>query len=309
MQKESKIYVAGHRGLVGSALVNQLRADGFDNIITRTHKELDLIDPQQTEAFFASEKPEFVFLVAAKVGGIVGNTTYPAEFIRDNLLIELNVIHSAYTNGVTKLLFVGSSCIYPKLCPQPIKEEYLLTGPLEPTNAPYALAKIAGLSLCSSYRKQYNFNAISCMPTNLYGVGDNYNLETSHVLPALLRKCHEAKLRGDPSFQVWGTGTPKREFLDSRDAASAMVFLMQNYEEGSHINVGTGKDISIGDLVSIVKDVVGFEGDLVFDTTKPDGTPQKLLDTSKINTLGWTAKISLRDGVKHAYDAYVASLK
>jgi len=301
MQKDSKIYVAGHRGMVGSALVRQLEKSGFLNIVTRTSRELDLRDQAAVAAFFHEEKPDYVFLAAAKVGGIVANNTYRAAFLYDNLMMEANVIHQAYVSGVKKLLFLGSSCIYPKLAPQPLKEEYLLTGPLEPTNEPYAIAKIAGIKLCDAYRDQYGCNFISVMPTNLYGPNDNYDLANSHVLPALLRKMHEAKQRGEGEVTVWGTGTPRREFLHSDDLAAACLFLMDSYNEPGLVNIGTGEDLSIRELASLIKDIVGFEGEVVFDTSKPDGTPRKLLDVSKLHALGWTATISLQDGIRKVY--------
>ncbi len=302
MRKNGKIYVAGHRGLVGSAIIRKLTADGFTNIVTRSHHELDLRNQAAVNAFFAAEKPDYVFLSAAKVGGIVANRDYPAEFIYDNLMIEANVIHAAYKNGVEKLLFLGSSCIYPRDCPQPIKEDYLLTGPLEPTNAPYALAKISGLSICESYNRQYGTNFIACMPTNLYGPNDNFDLKNSHVLPALLRKMYEAKRDGKKEVVIWGTGTPYREFLHVDDLADAVVFLMNNYNGSQIVNIGTGVDCTIGDVAKAIKDVVGFEGDLVFDTTKPDGTPRKQLDVSRMHNLGWDAKISLKDGLEATFE-------
>lgn len=302
MEPDSKIYVAGHRGLAGSAIVRALQAQGFNNLVLRTHAELDLCDQQATNAFFAAEKPEYVFLAAAKVGGIHANDTYPAEFIRDNLLIQTNVIDAAYSNGCKKLLFLGSSCIYPRDCPQPIKEEYLLTGPLEPTNEWYAIAKIAGIKMCQAYRKQYGFDAISAMPTNLYGPGDNFHPENSHVLPALIRRFHEAKESGAESVTIWGSGTPRREFLYVDDLAEALVFLMQLYSEKKHVNIGCGEDISIGGLAKIVADVVGYKGTITNDFSKPDGTPQKLLDVSMLNSMKWKAKILLHDGIAAAYD-------
>lgn len=299
--KDAKIYVAGHRGLVGAALVRALQARGYENLLTRTHRELDLINRNAVAAFFQAERPEYVFDAAAKVGGIKANNEYPADFIRDNILIQMNVIESAWRTGVKKLLFLGSSCIYPKLAPQPLKEEYLLTGALEPTNEWYAIAKISGIKVCQAYRKQYGFNAINPMPTNLYGPGDNFNLETSHVLPALIRKFHEAKVEGRDQTEIWGTGTPRREFLFADDLADACLFLMERYDDGEIINVGTGEDVSIAELAGIVQAVVGFEGDIEFDTSKPDGTPRKLLDVSRINALGWRYRTSLRDGIEHTY--------
>jgi len=305
MNKSSKIYVAGHRGLVGSAILRKLEKDGYENLIVRTSKELDLRDKQQVDSFFETEKPEFVFLAAAKVGGIVANNEFPADFIRDNLMIQINVIDASYRNQVEKLLFLGSTCIYPKLAPQPLKEEYLLTGPLEPTNDAYALAKIAGIKMCQSYNKQYGTNYISAMPTNLYGENDNFDLQSSHVMPALIRKFHEAKLSNQSSVEVWGTGTPKREFLYSDDLADACVYLMNHYNEDEIINIGVGEDVSIKELAETVQRIVGFEGELKFDTTKPDGTPRKLVDTTKINQLGWKADVKLEDGISLAYEWFL----
>ena len=302
---EAKIYVAGHRGLVGSAIMRALQRRGYRNIIVRSRSELDLRDRQAVWDFFESERPEYVYLAAAKVGGIWANMTYPVEFLQDNLYIELNVISAAYAFGVKKLLFLGSSCIYPRLAPQPIKEEYLLTGALEPTNQPYAIAKIAGIELVNAYRRQYGVPFISAMPTNLYGPGDNFDLETSHVLPALLRKMHEAKLRGEPTVTVWGTGTPRREFLHVDDLAEACLFLMDRYDDSVPINIGTGEDISIRELAELIRDIVGFGGEIVFDPTKPDGMPRKLLDVSRITDLGWKPKISLREGIEMTYRWYV----
>ncbi|WP_457637188.1 GDP-L-fucose synthase [Oceanithermus sp.] len=305
MTKESKIFVAGHRGLVGSAILRRLEADGFVNLVTRTRDELDLRDQTAVSRFFEKERPEYVFLAAAKVGGILANSTYPADFIRDNLQIQTNVIDAAYRSGSKKLLFLGSSCIYPKHAPQPMKEEYLLTGPLEPTNEWYAIAKIAGIKMAQAYRRQYGFNAISLMPTNLYGPGDNFDLETSHVIPALIRKFHEAKVEGKPHVVIWGTGKPRREFLHVDDLADAAVFLMQKYEEEEFVNVGIGKDVSIYELAKLIREVVGYEGQIRFDLSKPDGTPRKLLDVSRLNALGWRAKISLRDGLRKTYQWYI----
>lgn len=305
MNKSSKIYVAGHRGLVGSAILRKLEKEGYENLIVRTSKELDLRDKQQVDLFFEIEKPEFVFLAAAKVGGIVANNDFPADFIRDNLMIQTNVIDASYRNQVEKLLFLGSTCIYPKLAPQPLKEEYLLTGPLEPTNDAYALAKIAGIKMCQSYNKQYGTNYISAMPTNLYGENDNFDLKSSHVMPALIRKFHEAKLSNQSSVEVWGTGTPKREFLYSDDLADACVYLMDHYNEDEIINIGVGEDVSIKELAETVQRVVGFKGELKFDTTKPDGTPRKLVDTTKINQLGWKADVKLEDGISLAYEWFL----
>ncbi|CAK7052291.1 MAG: GDP-L-fucose synthase [Desulfovibrio sp.] len=301
MQPGSKIYVAGHRGLVGSAIVRALHAQGFTNLVLRTHAELDLCDQQAVNAFFAEEQPEYMFLAAAKVGGIHANDTYPAEFIRDNMLIQANIIDAAYRSGCKKLLFLGSSCIYPRECPQPIKEEYLLTGPLEPTNEWYAIAKIAGIKMCQAYRKQYGFDAIAAMPTNLYGPGDNFHPENSHVLPALIRRFHEAKESGAESVTIWGTGTPRREFLYSDDLADALVFLMQKYSEAEHINVGCGEDVTILELAEAVANAVGFEGKILTDPTKPDGTPRKLLDVGKLTGLGWKAETALHSGLADAY--------
>jgi len=306
MEKRSKIYVAGHRGLAGSAILRRLESLGYTNLITRSRDELDLRQQGPAEAFFAAERPEYVFLAAAKVGGILANASYPADFLRDNLLIQNNVIHSAYVSGVSKLLFLGSSCIYPKLAPQPIKEEYLLTGPLEPTNEWYAIAKIAGIKMCQAYRQQYGFRAISLMPTNLYGPGDNFDLQSSHVLPALIRKFHEAKVAGRGEVTIWGTGSPLREFLHVDDLSGAAVYLMQHYDEPGIVNVGTGSDISIADLARLVQRVAGFSGSLVFDTTKPDGTPRKLLDVSRLAGLGWRASISLEEGVRSTYEWYLS---
>ncbi|MEQ8881863.1 MAG: GDP-L-fucose synthase [Cyclobacteriaceae bacterium] len=303
MDNSSKIFVAGHRGMVGSAIVRHLEADGFNNIIVKTSKELDLRNQQAVEEFFQTEKPEYVFLAAAKVGGIHANNTYRADFLYDNLAMEANVIHSAHTHKVKKLLFLGSSCIYPKMAEQPLKEESLLTGLLEPTNEPYAIAKIAGIKLCESYRDQYGDNFISAMPTNLYGPNDNYDLNNSHVLPALIRKFHSAKVNKDPNVTVWGTGSPLREFLHVDDLAEALVFLMNNYDEKLFVNVGYGEDLSIKDLALLVKEVVGYEGELVFDNSKPDGTPRKLMDSSRIHKLGWKPKISLREGIAQVYEA------
>jgi len=345
MRKSSKIYVAGHRGLVGSAIYRRLQSGGFTGLITRTSRELDLTRQADVEAFFGKERPEYVFLAAAKVGGILANNTYPAEFIYKNLMIQSNIIHSSYLTGTRKLLFLGSSCIYPKFAPQPMKEEYLLTGELEPTNEPYAVAKIAGIKMCQSYNRQYGTNYISVMPTNLYGPGDNFDLETSHVLPALIRKFHEAKVRtanpsedrgtrfeakasnlrpqtSDPGLSasslqpqtsdghyvtIWGTGTPKREFLYVDDLADACVYLMEHYDGSEIVNIGVGEDISIGDLAALVKEVVGFRGDIVYDSSKPDGTPRKLLDVSRLHSLGWKAKTDLREGIRKTYEWYLTS--
>jgi GDP-L-fucose synthase len=302
MHLESKIYVAGHRGLVGSAIVRHLRHLGYTNLLLRTRAETDLTSPSAVHHLFASERPEYVFMAAAKVGGILANSTYPADFLRDNLAIQLNVIDSAHRHGVKKFEFFGSSCIYPKFAPQPMKEEHLLTGALEPTNEWYAIAKIAGLKLCQAYRKQHGFNAISLMPTNLYGPGDNFDLANSHVLPALIRKFHEAKSERRSEVVIWGTGTPRREFLHVDDLASAAVFLMQHYNEPEIINVGVGHDVTIAELAALVKQITGFEGQLVFDSTKPDGTPRKLLDVSRLNGLGWRASIDLDSGIRSTSD-------
>ncbi|GAB6614585.1 GDP-L-fucose synthase [Bacillus cereus] len=309
MKKDSRIYVAGHRGLVGSAILRKLEEQGYTNLVYKTSKELDLRDPKQVEEFFQVEKVDYVFLAAAKVGGIVANNQYPADFIRDNLMIQTNVIDSAYRSGVEKLLFLGSTCIYPKLAPQPLKEEYLLTGELEPTNEPYALAKIAGIKMCESYNRQYGTKYISAMPTNLYGENDNFDLHTSHVLPALIRKFHEAKENNAEFVEVWGTGTPLREFLYSDDLADACVYLMNNYEGNEIVNIGVGEDLSIKELAEKVKATVGFTGELRFDTSKPDGTPRKLVDVTKINALGWKATTSLDEGLKKAYDWFLQTEK
>ncbi len=316
MDKNAKIYVAGHRGLVGSALLRQLSAQGYTNIVTRTHAELDLINQSAVADFFALEQPDYVILAAAKVGGIHANNTYPAEFIHENLSIQTNVIHQAYVNGVKRLLFLGSSCIYPKNCPQPIKEEYLLTGPLEATNRPYALAKIAGIEMCWSYNRQYATQYLAVMPTNLYGPGDNYHPENSHVIPALIRKFHEAKMNNQPTVSVWGTGTPKREFLYSDDMAAACLYLLQladtktaqlfNTSAPPLVNIGCGEDLTIKALAELVKQTTGFTGQITFDHTKPDGTMQKLMDVSKLEDLGWQAKIRLKEGLGLAYQSYLA---
>lgn len=307
MNKGDKIYIAGHRGMVGSAIWRRLEAEGYTNLVGRTSSELDLTDQAEVENFFAEKRPDYVFLAAAKVGGIKANNDYPAQFIHQNLAIQTNVIHNAWKFGATKLAFLGSSCIYPMDCPQPIKEEYLLTGPLESTNQPYAIAKIAGIEMCKSYRRQYGFDAISLMPTNLYGPGDNFDLETSHVLPALIRKFHEAKERGDPEVEIWGTGRPRREFLHVDDLANATLHLMQRYSGLEHINIGVGEDISIGELAEMVRDVVGYEGRLHFDTSKPDGTPRKLLDVTRLHQMGWTEKIGLRDGIRGTLRHFVGN--
>ena len=301
MDKKEKIYIAGHRGMVGSAIYRRLKKDGFENFIFRTSNELDLRDQKAVADFFAKEKPEYVFLAAAKVGGILANNTYRAEFLYDNLMIQSNVIENSYRQGIKKLLFLGSSCIYPKLAPQPLKEEYLLTGLLEHTNEPYAIAKIAGIKMCDAYRSQYGCNFISVMPTNLYGPNDNYDLNNSHVLPALLRKFHEARINDQPEVVVWGSGIPRREFLHADDMADASVFLMRNYNEEGLINIGVGEDLSIKELAEMIKDIVGYKGKIVFDSSKPDGTPRKLMDVSKLSALGWKASISLEDGIAQVY--------
>jgi GDP-L-fucose synthase len=305
MKAEDKIYIAGHRGMVGSALVRKLKKEGFNKLVYRTSSELDLTNQQAVHAFFEQEKPAYVILAAAKVGGIHANNSYKADFLYQNLMIEANIIHAAYIHKVTKLLFLGSSCIYPKFAEQPIKEEYLLTGELEPTNEPYALAKIAGVKMCDAYREQFGCNFISAMPTNLYGPNDNYDLQNSHVLPALLRKFHTAKVTGATSVEIWGTGTPKREFLHVDDLADACYFLLQNHNEAGWLNVGCGEDIAIKDLALLIKKIVGFEGELRFDTSKPDGTPRKLLDMTKMHQLGWRHQISLEEGVREVYEEVV----
>ena len=302
METGSRIYVAGHRGLAGGAILRALKGAGFRELITRSHAELDLCSQAAVEAFFATERPEFVFLAAAKVGGIQANNTYPADFIGENLQIQTNVIHAAWRAGVQKLCFLGSSCIYPRLAPQPIREEHLLTGPLEPTNEWYAIAKIAGIKMCQAYRRQHGFNAISLMPTNLYGPGDNFDIENAHVLPALLRRFDEARERGAAELVVWGTGTPRREFLHADDLASAALFMMQRYESGDIVNVGTGTDVSIAELAALIKEVTGFKGALRFDPSRPDGAPRKLLDVSRARALGWQASIGLEDGLRRTYD-------
>jgi len=302
VEKSSKIYIAGHRGMVGSAILRELKKRGYSNFVYATSSELDLRNQAQVNSFFEKETPDYVVLAAAKVGGIVANNTYRADFIYENLMIEANVIQAAHVNKVTKLLFLGSSCIYPKLAPQPLKEEYLLSGELEPTNEPYAIAKIAGIKLCESYRDQYGDNFISAMPTNLYGPNDNYDLKNSHVLPALLRKFHTAKVENTPSVEIWGSGSPKREFLHVNDLAEACVFLLEDYEGTDWLNIGTGTDVSIKDLALLVKKVVGYDGELKFDSSKPDGTPRKLMNVDKIHALGWKHKIDLEDGIKKVYE-------
>lgn len=304
MKPTEKVYIAGHRGMVGSAICRRLQKEGFTDIVTRTSSDLDLRNQAAVRDFFAKERPDHVFLAAAKVGGIMANNTYRAEFLYDNLLIESNIIDAAYRNGVKKLLFLGSSCIYPKMAPQPLKEEYLLTGPLEETNEPYAIAKITGIKLCDAYRAQYGCNFISVMPTNLYGPNDNYDLTTSHVLPALIRKFHEAKQTGAPTVTIWGSGKPRREFLHADDLADACYFLMQRYDEPGLVNIGTGEDLEIGELALLIKKIVGYPGKIGHDTSKPDGTPRKLMDVSKLNRLGWKAGIPLEDGLRRVYEAY-----
>jgi len=304
MNEQSKIYVAGHKGMVGSALVRNLKACGFSNLIYRTRQELNLCRQQDVNTFFEEEKPEYVFLAAAKVGGIQANNTYRADFIYENLMVQSNIIYAAYKNKVKKLMFLGSSCIYPKLAPQPLKEEYLLTGELEYTNEPYAIAKIAGIKMCESYHKEYGCNFISVMPTNLYGPNDNYDLNNSHVLPALLRKFHEAKESNTNSVTVWGTGTPRREFMHADDMADACVYLMKNYDKEKFVNLGVGTDVSIKELAYLIKEIVGYKGEIIFDTTKPDGTPRKLMDVSYLHSLGWTHKINLEQGVESVYSEF-----
>ena len=304
MNKNTKIYISGHRGMVGSAIRRKLEAEGYSNLVFRTSSQLDLRDQYAVKSFFESEKPEYVFMAAAKVGGIMANSSYKAYFLYDNLMIQTNVIHESYKSGAKKLLFLGSSCIYPKHCPQPMKEEYLLTGPLEETNDTYAIAKISGIKMCQAYREQYGCNFISVMPTNLYGPNDNYDLENSHVLPALIRKFHEAKVENKPSVTIWGTGSPLREFLHADDLADACLFLMNNYDEADHINVGVSKEISIKNLALLIKDKVGFEGKLEFDTSKPDGTPRKMMDSSKIYSLGWKPSITLDEGLTRTISDY-----
>ena len=317
MEKNSKIYIAGHRGLVGSAIVNNLQARGYTNLVFRTHLELDLLDQRAVAEFFAAEKPEYVFLAAAKVGGIVANNTYRADFIYENLMIQNNIIHQSYLNNVTKLMFLGSTCIYPKNAPQPMPEDCLLTDTLEYTNEPYAIAKIAGIKMCESYNLQYGTNYISVMPTNLYGIGDNFDLHTSHVLPALLRKIHEAKIANTPSVEIWGSGKPRREFMYNEDMADACIYLMESRDfkdtysttqeiRNTHINIGTGEDISIADLAQLIKTIVGFSGELIYNTSKPDGTMVKLTDPSKLHALGWKHKVQLEEGIRRVYAWYLA---
>lgn len=305
MDKYSKIYIAGHRGMVGSAINRKLSKEGFTNFITRTSDVLDLRDQKAVALFFEQEKPDYVFLAAAKVGGIVANNTYRADFLYDNLQIQNNIIHSSYVNGVKKLLFLGSSCIYPKMAPQPLKEDYLLTGLLEPTNEPYAIAKIAGIKMCDAYRDQYGCNFISVMPTNLYGYNDNYHPQNSHVLPALIRRFHEAREQNAPVVTIWGTGSPRREFLFADDLADACYYLMENYNQAGLVNIGTGEDLSIKDLALLIKDIVGYKGELQFDATKPDGTPRKLMDVTKLNNLGWHYHTTLQEGITLAYNDFL----
>jgi GDP-L-fucose synthase len=305
MEAGSRIYVAGHRGLVGSALVRALERGGYENVVRRSRTEMDLEDQASVFDFFQRERPEYVFLAAARVGGILANATYPADFIRSNLAIQLNVVEAAYRTGVRKLMFLGSSCIYPKFAPQPMREEHLLTGELEPTNEPYAIAKIAGIKLCQSYNRQFGTNFVSVMPTNLYGPGDNFDLQSSHVLPALLRKFHEGRRAGAPSVEVWGSGAARREFLHVDDMAEACLFLMERYDSSEIVNIGCGEDVSIGELATLVSDTVGFEGEIVYDRSKPDGTPRKLLDVSRIRALGWTPRVALADGVRETYEWYL----
>lgn len=303
MKNDAKIFVAGHRGLAGSAIVRRLKAGGFSNVITRTRSELDLLNQQAVNEFMAAERPEFIFLAAAKVGGIQANNEYRADFIYQNLMIEANVIHAAHMNNVQNLMLLGSNCIYPRECPQPIREEYLLTGPLEPTNEPYAISKIAGIKLCESYNIQYGRQYVSVMPVNLYGPNDHYDLANNHVLPALIRKAHDARVRGDSDYVVWGSGTPRREFMYVDDLADACVFLMENNYTGPLINIGTGEDMTIREVAEVIKEVIGFEGEITFDASKPDGTPRKLLDATRLSALGWRAKISLREGIKLTYES------
>ncbi|WP_419701196.1 GDP-L-fucose synthase [Mucilaginibacter sp. NFX135] len=308
MDKNSRIYIAGHKGMVGSAIYRKLHKEGFDNIITRNSSELDLRDQRAVTEFFDAEKPDYVFLAAAKVGGIIANNTYRADFLYENLQIQNNVIHSSYVNKVKKLMFLGSSCIYPKLAPQPLKEEYLLTGLLEHTNEPYAIAKIAGIKMCDAYRDQYGCDFISVMPTNLYGYNDNYHPQNSHVLPALIRRFHEAKVQQSSDVTIWGTGSPMREFLFADDLAEACYYLMQNYDEAGLVNIGTGEDLSIKNLALLIKKIVGYEGEIKFDTSKPDGTPRKLMDVSKLHSKGWKHTIELEDGIKLAYQDFLSKI-
>jgi GDP-L-fucose synthase len=308
LEKEAKIYVAGHRGMVGSAIVRKLQQEGYTNLVLKTSAELDLRDQVKVASFFASEKPDYVFLAAAKVGGIVANNTYRADFLYENLAIQNNIIHSSFVHKVKKLMFLGSSCIYPKLAPQPLKESYLLSGYLEETNEPYAIAKIAGIKMCEAYRAQYGCDFISVMPTNLYGPNDNYDLENSHVLPAMIRKFHEAKERGNESMTLWGTGAPMREFLHADDLAEACVYLMETYSESELVNIGTGIDVTIKELAETVKEIVGFSGTIQWDTSRPDGTPRKLMDVSKLHSLGWKHKIALKEGIALAYQDFLTNV-
>lgn len=308
MNKQDKIYIAGHRGMVGSSILRKLKQEGFNNFTVRTSSELDLRNQQAVNDFFETEKPDYVFLAAAKVGGIMANNIYRADFLYDNIMIESNIIHAAYKTGVKKLMFLGSSCIYPKLAPQPLKEEYLLTGELEPTNEPYAIAKITGIKMCDAYRSQYGCNFISVMPTNLYGLNDNYDLNNSHVLPALIRKFHEAKLNNDPEVVIWGTGTPRREFLYADDLADACFFLMQHFNEPGFINIGAGEDIEIKQLALLIKNIIGYTGEIRNDLSKPDGTPRKLMDISKLTKMGWKPKITLEEGIRKAYHDFVNTM-
>jgi len=307
MDKSARIYVAGHRGLVGSAIVRRLKSGGYENLVFRTSRELDLRDQSAVRQFFEEEKPDCVILAAARVGGILANNSYPADFIYDNLMMEANVVDAAYRSGVKKMLALGSTCIYPKMAPQPLREDYLLTGPLEPTNEWYAVAKIAGIKLCQAYRIQYGCNFIAAMPTNLYGPGDNFDLEKSHVMPAMIRKFHEAKVNGSPAVTLWGTGSPRREFLHVDDMADACIYLLDHYDGGDIVNIGVGDDLPISDLAEMVKSVVGFEGEIIYDSTKPDGTPRKLVDTGRINSMGWRAKIDLRAGIEQTYQWFLAN--
>lgn len=307
MEKEAKIYIAGHRGMVGSAILRNLQNRGYSNFVVRTHSELDLTSQQQVNEFFATEKPDYVFLAAAKVGGIVANNTYPAQFFYENMMIEANVLHASYINGVKKLMYLGSSCIYPKMAPQPMSEDALLTGLLEPTNEAYAIAKIAGIKMCDYYRKQYGCNFVSVMPTNLYGTGDNYDLQNSHVLPALLRKFHEAKENGS-KVVLWGTGSPYREFLHADDMADATIFCMLNYSDYGHVNVGSQSELTIKELAELVKSVVGYEGEIEWDTTKPDGTPRKLMDSTKLYNMGWKPSVLFKQGIERTYEEFKATL-
>ena len=309
MNKHDKIYVAGHRGMVGSAIVRKLEKEGYQNIVVRTSAELDLRNQEAVAEFFQQERPDYVFLAAAKVGGIMANNVYRAEFLYDNLQIQNNAIHNAYLAGVKKLMFLGSSCIYPKMAPQPLKEDYLLTGPLEYTNEPYAIAKITGIKMCENYRKQYGCNFISVMPTNLYGPNDNYDLNNSHVLPAMIRKFHEAKIEDKPSVELWGTGSPLREFLHADDLAAACIYLMKNYDEEQFINIGVGEDISIKNLAELIKDIVGYEGTINWNTDKPDGTPRKLMDVSRLHNMGWRHRYTLAEGIKQAYQDFLTKIE